>query len=76
VNVEIGTEVAQFLCWEYINGIFVAVYRIEKGLTGKGCSYGGGGGIKKVEPSIHVLIPQLMYTIEEEKLKGTIFTLL
>jgi hypothetical protein len=26
VNVEIGTAAAQFLIWEYVNGIFVAVY--------------------------------------------------
>jgi hypothetical protein len=33
MNVEIGTEAAHFLLWEYKNGIFVAVLVIRINLT-------------------------------------------
>jgi hypothetical protein len=32
MNVEIGTVAAQFLFWEYINKIFVAMYNSEKAI--------------------------------------------
>jgi hypothetical protein len=41
MNVEIGTEAAQFPEEEHINGIFVAVWEAGAGGVG-GC--GGGGG--------------------------------
>jgi hypothetical protein len=34
MNVEVGTEAAQFREKEYINGIFVAVYEKERKETG------------------------------------------
>jgi hypothetical protein len=44
MNVEIGTEAAQFTEEEYINGIFVAVWEAGAGGVGwVGC--GGGGGV-------------------------------
>jgi hypothetical protein len=38
VNVNIGTEAAQFLFWEYINGIFVAML-MDLGLYKYSCWY-------------------------------------
>jgi hypothetical protein len=60
-NVEIGTQVTQFLFWEYINGIFVAVYAYlgggwMPGLEGKGAGElgpaAGGRGLVDTPPSL------------------------
>jgi hypothetical protein len=43
MNVEIGTEAAQFPEQEYINGVFLAVRLLEKPLSSIHGGWGGGG---------------------------------
>jgi hypothetical protein len=51
MNVEIGTAAAEFLFWEHINGIFVAVQPHRPGTSQRKDNSTNDRANKKIEPT-------------------------